>query len=117
MTHASSTKKRFAALLSAAFATLLLTMAFAAPSASATGFCGGRVISQASACFGAARIFTIVQGHGDSTSVCVGYNEHRGPCSGGPGQNVSWNLGSAANRSPFIIGNAASTTVGWGETF
>ena len=117
MTHARSTQKRLTALVTAGLATLLLALAFAAPSASATPFCGGRIISQASACFGAARVFTIVQGHGDETSVCVGFNENRGPCSGGPSRNVEWNLGSAANRAPFIIGNAASTTRGWGETF
>jgi hypothetical protein len=117
MTYARSTKTRLAVLLTSALATLLLALALAAPSASATGFCGGQIISQSSACWGAARIFTIVQGHGDETSVCVGYNERVGPCSGGPGRNVSWNLGSAANRSPLIIGNARSTTRGWGETF
>jgi hypothetical protein len=117
MTHVQSTKKRLALLLSGALATLLLALAFSAPQASATPFCGGTVISQASGCWGAARVFTVVQGHGNSTSVCVGYNTSRGPCSGGPNQNVEWNLGGAANRSPMIIGNAASTTVGWGETF
>ena|SRR5437868_4326550 len=55
MTHARSTQKRLAALVTAGLATLLLALAFAAPSASATPFCGGRIISQASACFGAAR--------------------------------------------------------------
>lgn len=109
--------QRLVLLLTAGLATLLVSMAFASASASATGFCGGQVISQASACWGAARIFTIVQGHGNETSVCVGYNEHRGPCSGGPNQNVEWNLGSAANRSPMLIGNAIRTTIGWGETF
>jgi len=114
MTHALT--QRVALLLAAGLAALALALTLASP-ASATGFCGGQVISQASACWGAARIFTIVQGHGNETSVCVGYNEHRGPCSGGPNQNVEWNLGSAANRSPMIIGNAIRTTIGWGETF
>ncbi|MBS1870156.1 MAG: hypothetical protein JSS99_10870 [Actinobacteria bacterium] len=108
--------QRLALLLTTGLAALTLALTLASP-ASATGFCGGQVISQASACWGAARIFTIVQGHGNETSVCVGYNEHRGPCSGGPNQNVEWNLGSAANRAPMIIGNAIRTTIGWGETF
>ncbi len=109
--------RRIAALLTAGLATLLLALTLAAPPASATGFCGGVVINNVSGCFGAARVFTIVQGHGDETSVCVGFNEIVGPCSGGPGRNVEWNLGSAANRSPRIMGNARSNTRGWGETF
>lgn len=113
----SAFRQRFALLLTAGLVTLLASLALASASASATGFCGGRIISEASACYGAARIFQIVQGHGNETSVCVGYNEHRGPCSGGPNQNVEWNLGSSANRAPFIIGNARRTTIGWGETF
>lgn len=116
MTHARSTHKRLTALVTAGLATLLLALAFAAPSASATPFCGGQVISNVSACYGAARTFSIVQGHGDETSVCVGYNEVVGPCSGGPRRNVEWNVGSGF-RVPRIIGNAGSTTVGWGETF
>jgi hypothetical protein len=117
MTHARSTQKRLAALVTAGLATLLLALAFSAPSASATGFCGGSRVNNINACFGAARVFAIVQGHGDQTSVCVGFNEQVGPCSGGPGRNVEWNLGSYANRSPRIIGNASSFTTAWGETF
>jgi hypothetical protein len=109
--------QRLALLLAAGLATLLLALTLASPSASATGFCGGARVSQTQSCFGAARVFTIVQGHGNETSVCVGYNENRGPCSGGPNQNVEWNLGSAANRSPFIIGNAIRLTTAFGETF
>jgi len=117
MTHARSTQTRLAALAIAGLATLLLALAFSASSASATGFCGGSRVNNINKCFGAARVFRIVQGHGDETSVCVGYNEFVGPCSGGPGRNVSWDLGSSVNRSPSIIGNAASFTTAWGETF
>lgn len=109
--------QRIAALLIAGLATVLLALTLSPPSASATGFCGGQIIRNDSGCYGAARVFAIVQGHGDETSVCVGFNEQIGPCSGGPSRNVEWNLGSYANRSPYIIGNARSTTRGWGETF
>lgn len=113
----SAFRQRFALLLTAGLVTLLASLALASASASATPFCGGRIISKYSACYGAARTFTIVQGHGDETSVCVGYNEIIGPCSGGPRRNVEWNTGSSGYRSPLIIGNAERTTVGWGETF
>jgi len=105
------------ALLTASLALVLMAMAFSASSASATGFCGGSRVNNINKCFGAARVFRIVQGHGDETSVCVGYNEFVGPCSGGPRVNVSWDLGSSANRSPSIKGNAAAFTTAWGETF
>jgi hypothetical protein len=114
MSH--SLPRRVALLVAAGAATLLLALALSSAAASASPFCGGQVISKYSACWGAARTFSIVQGHGNETSVCVGYNEVRGPCSGGPNQNVAWNIGSGY-RSPMIIGNAASTTVGWGEVF
>jgi uncharacterized membrane protein len=109
--------QRLALLLTAALATLLVSLALASASASATPFCGGQIISSIQKCFGIARVFTIVQGHGNETSVCVGFNQFVGPCSGGPNQNVAWNLGSAANREPSIIGNAARNTIGFGETF
>jgi hypothetical protein len=109
--------RRLVVLLTASLALVLMALVFSAPSASATGFCGGARVNNINKCFGAARVFTIVQGHGNETSVCVGYNEFVGPCSGGPNQNVEWNLGSAANRSPSIIGHASAFTIAFGETF
>ena len=109
--------RRLALLFSASLALVLMSLALSASSASATGFCGGARVNNINKCFGAARVFRIVQGHGNETSVCVGYNEFVGPCSGGPGRNVSWDLGSSVNRSPSIIGNASAFTIAFGETF
>jgi hypothetical protein len=114
MTHNVS-RQRIALLVASALAALCFALAFSS-SASATGFCGGAVVNQNQTCFGAARIFTSESGYGRETSICLGANEVFGSCSGGPGQLTSKNWGSAANRVPWIRGNALTLTVAFGET-
>lgn len=109
--------QRLALLLTASFATLLVALALTSTSASASPFCGGQTISNIQSCFGEPRTFRILEGYGDSTSVCVGYNEIFGPCSSGPGVLTIWDLGAYAYRYPKIIGNARSNTVGHGDAF
>jgi uncharacterized membrane protein len=106
------------ALLTASLATLLVALALASPSASASNFCGGQIVNSSQTCYGAARTFQIVQGSGDSTGVCVGYNEiARGACTSAATVIVQWNLGGYAFRVPRIIGWSAANTVAHGDAF
>lgn len=109
-------RQRFA-LLAATLATLLAALALASTSASASEFCGGQTISSIQTCFGASRTFQIVRGRGTTTGVCVGYNEiGRGGCSAGAAAVAEWNIGSAAFRTPRIMGNSSNnTTVQWAD--
>lgn len=109
-------RRRFA-LLTASLATMLAALALASTSASASEFCGGQTISSIQTCFGASRTFQIVRGRGTTTGVCVGYNEiGRGGCSAGSGSVAEWNIGSAAFRTPRIMGNSSNnTTVQWAD--
>jgi hypothetical protein len=109
--------QRFALLLAAGLTTLLAALALAATSASASEFCGGQTISSIQTCFGASRTFQIVRGRGTTTGVCVGYNEiGRGGCSAGAAFVAEWNIGSAAFRTPRIMGNSSNnTTVQWAD--
>ena len=103
-------RQRFA-LLAASLATLLVALALASTSASASEFCGGQTVSNIQTCFGASRTFQFLRGRGTSTGVCVGYNEiGRGGCSAGAGALAEWNIGSAAFRTPRIMGNSPNNT-------
>jgi hypothetical protein len=103
-------RQRFA-LLAASLATLLVALALASTSASASPFCGGQTINDHQTCFGAARTFQFLRGRGETTGVCVGYNEiARGGCSAGAAAWAEWNIGSAAFRTPRIIGNSPNNT-------
>lgn len=115
MTHSLS-MRRAALLVASALVALCLAMALNTSTASAVGYCGGSVVNQNQSCFGNARIFTSQSGYGRETSICLGANEVFGACSGGPGQIASKNWGFAANRVPWIRGNAAAFTVAWGDT-
>lgn len=112
-----SSRQRFA-LLAASLATLLVTLALASASASAVGFCGGSIVNSSQTCYGAARTFQVVQGYGESTGVCVGYNEIAyGACTSAKNVIAQWDTGSAAFRVPRIIGWSPSNTVAHGATF
>lgn len=108
---------RLALLLAAGLVTLLLALSLPSSPASASPYCGGQQSNQFSTCFGASRTLTGVTGHGDQTSICIGFNEVSGGCSGGPGQIKSFNSGSTAYRTPWIRGNATTLTTVWAETF
>jgi len=112
-----STTQRFA-LLTASLATLLVTLALTSASASASNFCNGQIVNSSQTCYGAARTFQYLWGSGDSTGVCVGYNEIAyGACTSAAGVIVQWNTGSYAFRTPRIIGWSPSNTVAHGDAF
>lgn len=105
-------------LLTASLAAMLIMLTLASASASASSFCGGAIVNSSQTCFGAARTFQVVQGYGDSTGVCVGYNEiPKGACSTGPGIIAQWDTGSSAFRVPRIMGWSPSNTVAHGIAF
>jgi hypothetical protein len=98
-------------------AALSLAMTFSASSASASGYCGGKVLSNFGRCIGEARLLSEVRGIGNEKSVCVGADAIFGKCSGGANQWTSANFGAAFKRSPWIEDNSAGVTTVWGEAF
>jgi hypothetical protein len=64
------------------------------PSASASPFCGGQWVNNASSCFGAQRAMSGANAYGNLTGVCVG------------GQYVPW-----------VHGTASNMTQTWGNTW
>lgn len=117
MTYLKRRNARRLAVLAGAVAMLCMLFALTASSASASPFCGGQRENKFETCFGAARVLTGDDGNGTETSICIGINEISGPCSSGPGAIATLNLGSAANRVPWIRGNAERLTIVHGETF
>jgi hypothetical protein len=107
------------AVLASILAMLAITLLISAGSASASGYCGGAVLSNFGTCHGAARSQTEVRGMGNSHSVCIGAGIIRGNCSGGPGQWVSTHLNTEGPyyAEPWIEDNAAGSTTVWGESF
>jgi len=105
------------ALAGAVLATLLLALALSAPSASASGYCGGKVLSNYGICYGAERSASEVQGYGTEKSVCVGLAPISGKCSSGPYAWASDNYGTVYYTSPWIQDNAAGRTEVFGEAF
>jgi hypothetical protein len=93
----------------ALLAALIATMALAAPSASASPFCGGQLFNNANKCWGASRGLEYVRGWGTSTGVCVGADLTQGNCA--PAQNWSqvW-MGGYGVHSPWVIGTASAFT-------
>ncbi len=116
MTHAY--RQRLALLLIASLATLSVALTLASTSASASlSFCGGQTINNHQTCFGGARSFEWIRGHGDSTGVCVGYNETAYlACSPGAGWYAEYRWYYYIYAVPRIIGNSPNNTVGYGET-
>jgi hypothetical protein len=109
--------RHLALLLAAALATLCIALAMSSSSASASPFCGGQTVQRNRPCFGAQRNMSGDTGFGRETSICIGANEINGPCSGGPNQMATLNIGTFRQAVPWITGNALSTTVVFGETF
>jgi hypothetical protein len=50
-------------------------------------------------------------------SICVGVDLNYGPCSSGPGQIATINLGTTIVGSPWIAINGSGSTVVYGDTF
>ena len=107
--------QRLALLLTASFATLLVALALTSASASASRFCGGLTVNNHAACYGAARmVLENILAYGESTGVCVGYNEviyaACSPNGRAYEQATAWLTGYV---SPLVIGQAGNTVV-WG---
>ena len=109
-------RQRLALLIITSLATLLVALALAVTSASASSFCGGQTINNHQTCFGAPRSFEWIRGHGDSTGVCVGYNETYLACSPGAGWYAEYRFYYYIYATPRISGNSPNNTVGYGET-
>lgn len=96
---------------------VILFLALSSPAAKASPFCGGYNVSPGNPCYGAARALNGVNGYGDSHSVCVGADILAGPCSSGPGQIATMNLGFTYTGQPWIADNASGPTIVHGDTF
>ena len=111
--------QRLALLLTASFATLLVALALTSPSASAAGFCGGQRVNNVQSCFGAPRmVYEYMSGYGDSSGVCIGYNEviyaACSPNARAYEHAYHWITGYLY---PRIIGQASYFTVAHGNTY
>jgi hypothetical protein len=101
-------------LLLSVFAALLVTMALAASSASAVGFCGGSTVNNANKCWGAPRAMSGATAHGNLTGVCVGADTYSGTCAP-TNQNASVSV-PYGTHYPWILGTAGNFTYAWGDS-
>jgi hypothetical protein len=107
--------QRLGLLLAAGLATLLVALALTSTPASASRFCGGQTVNSSQTCFGAARmVLENILAFGESTGVCVGYNEiiysACSPNGRAYEQATAWLTGYV---TPRVIGQAGNTVV-WG---
>jgi len=112
----SQSMARRLAVLAGLFATLCVSLALFAPSASASEYCGGWLGAYGQ-CYGNARSLNGVSGYGEQHSVCVGIEAIGRVCSGGPGQIATYNFGSTVYYRPRIENNAAGNNLVHGNTF
>ncbi len=108
------TLKRGSLLLSL-LAALIVTMAIASSSASASPFCGGQSVNNANKCWGASRTLSGANAYGTSTGVCVGADLTQGTCA--PTNQLAVVNMPNGPHSPWIIGTASAFTQTWGNTF
>jgi hypothetical protein len=101
-------------LLLSVVAALLVTMALAASSASAVGFCGGSTVNNANKCWGNSRAMNGATAHGNSTGVCVGADLTQGTCA--PTNQIASVTMPYGPHSPWVIGTGSSFTFAWGNT-
>jgi hypothetical protein len=113
--------QRLVLLLTAGCATVLVALALTSPSASATNFCGGQTVNSSHTCFGTPRWFEWIRAVGNSTGVCVGYNETAYlACSVRPeaGYYAEYRFGYYVYANPRVVGMSPNNTiVGNGDTF
>jgi hypothetical protein len=107
------TVKRGSFLLS--LLTALIVAAALAPSASASPFCGGQWVNNASSCFGAARAMSGANAYGTSTGVCVGASSTSGTCA--PTNNLAVVNVPYGQYVPWVYGTASALTQTWGNTW
>jgi hypothetical protein len=109
--------RRVALFCACAVAALAFGLSLSSSKASASPFCGGQVVATNQPCFGAQRALSGANAYGDSHSVCVGISNTSGPCSSGPGQIATLNLGGSIQGVPWIAINVSGSTVAYGNTF
>lgn len=103
-------------LLFSLFAALIVTMALASSSASASPFCGGQSVNNTNKCWGAIRSMSGANAYGQSTGVCVGADLTQGTCAP-TGQLAVVNV-PTGSHAPWVIGTASAfTVVGAGNTW
>jgi hypothetical protein len=96
-------------LLLGFLAALIVMMALASSSASATSFCGGQTVNNKNKCWGAARPMQVAYAKGESTGVCVGADLTEGMCAPTgqwAGVYVPYNT-----HYPWVIGTGSVFTV------
>jgi len=102
-------------LLLGLFAALIVTMALASSSASASEFCGGQTVNNANKCWGAARSLSGANAYGNSTGVCVGADLTGGTCA--PTNQLAVVNMPTGQHAPWVIGTAGAFTHTWGNTW
>jgi hypothetical protein len=101
-------------VLLAVLAVSIVTMAFAS-SASASPFCGGQWVNNASSCFGAQRAMSGANAYGTSTGVCVGASNVSGTCA--PTNQFAVVNVPFGQWVPWVYGTASTLTQTWGNTW
>jgi hypothetical protein len=96
-------------------AALLVTMALAASSASALGFCGGASVNNQNKCWGTLRAMSGANAYGQSTGVCVGADNYNGTCA--PTNQYATVGVPAGNHYPWVIGTGSNFTTTWGNSW
>ncbi len=106
------------ALLITALATVLVAAAVTSARASAIPFCGGQRVNNVQSCFGTPRTVTNrIQGVGETTGVCVGYNEVVYAACSPHAWAGEWAVAFISGYvQPRIIGQSRTLTFVGGET-
>ena len=102
-------------LLLGLFSALIVSMALASSSASATPYCGGQKVNNKNKCWGLQRLMRTANAYGESTGVCVGADLYEGTCA--PTGSLAWVEVPTNQHSPWVIGTASAFTVTWGYTY
>lgn len=102
-------------LILSLLAALVVTMVLTSSSASASPFCGGQKVNNASSCWGAARSMSGANAYGVSTGVCVGADQYSGTCA--PTNQLAVVNVPTNQHSPWVYGTASALTVTYGNTW
>lgn len=87
-------------------AALMVTMAIASSSASATAFCGNQKVNNANKCWGAPRAMQTATAVSYETGICVGADLYEGQCK--PAGQVAY-VGVPYNTHyPWVIGTGSA---------
>jgi hypothetical protein len=96
-------------------AALIVTMALAASSASASLYCGGQKVNFQSKCFGATRWLQGATTKGESTGTCAGADLTQGNCA--PTGQVAIVWMTPGQHTPWVIGTGSAFTLTIDNTF